>query len=111
MKPALPISLLYKQPFKYLSSRNLMYAVSNQKLMDTEPLSAFLPSTSSVYIGFDPTAQSLHLGNLTGLIALNYFRLAGMSLDSVYLIIVRLQPYNSAGRSNWADRRPKWEDD
>lgn len=31
----------------------------------------------SVYIGFDPTAESIHLGNYMGLIALTHMRLAG----------------------------------
>lgn len=35
------------------------------------------PKNSSVYIGFDPTAESIHLGNLIGLITLTHFRLAG----------------------------------
>lgn len=36
-----------------------------------------LPRGLSAYIGFDPTAESIHLGNLIGLIALTHFRLAG----------------------------------
>ena len=30
-----------------------------------------------VYIGFDPTAESIHLGNYMGLVALTHFRRAG----------------------------------
>tara|TARA_B110000285_G_C14575538_1_gene359819 strand:+ start:42 stop:212 length:171 start_codon:yes stop_codon:yes gene_type:complete len=30
----------------------------------------------AVYIGFDPTAKSIHLGNYMGLVALTHFRLA-----------------------------------
>ena len=30
----------------------------------------------SAYIGFDPTAESIHLGNFMGIIALSYFRMA-----------------------------------
>jgi tyrosyl-tRNA synthetase len=30
-----------------------------------------------VYIGFDPTAESIHLGNYMGLVALSHFRRAG----------------------------------
>ena len=36
-----------------------------------------MPKGSSVYIGFDPTAESIHLGNYIGLLALTHFRLAG----------------------------------
>lgn len=32
-----------------------------------------------VYIGFDPTAESIHLGNYMGLVALTHFRRAGYS--------------------------------
>jgi tyrosyl-tRNA synthetase len=32
----------------------------------------------SVYCGFDPTADSLHVGNLLQAIALRHFQLAGM---------------------------------
>jgi tyrosyl-tRNA synthetase len=31
----------------------------------------------AVYIGFDPTAPSIHLGNFMGLMALAHFRIAG----------------------------------
>jgi tyrosyl-tRNA synthetase len=30
-----------------------------------------------VYVGFDPTAESIHLGNLVSLITLNWFRVFG----------------------------------
>ncbi len=32
---------------------------------------------ASVYVGFDPTADSLHTGNLLALVALLHFRHAG----------------------------------
>ena len=35
------------------------------------------PITKAVYVGFDPTAESIHLGNLVSLIALNWFRVHG----------------------------------
>lgn len=35
------------------------------------------PIQKSVYVGFDPTADSIHLGNLISLIALNWFRVYG----------------------------------
>ena len=31
----------------------------------------------AVYVGFDPTAESIHLGNLVSFIALNWFRAYG----------------------------------
>ena len=34
-------------------------------------------SKPSVYIGFDPTAESIHLGNYLGLVALQHFRMCG----------------------------------
>lgn len=33
-----------------------------------------IPLKSSVYIGFDPTSESIHLGNLIGLLALTHFK-------------------------------------
>jgi tyrosyl-tRNA synthetase len=33
--------------------------------------------TPSVYIGFDPTAESIHIGNFLGLVVLTHFRIAG----------------------------------
>ena len=32
---------------------------------------------SSAYIGFDPTADSLHIGHLVGVMMLNHFQRAG----------------------------------
>lgn len=32
------------------------------------------PSPLSVYCGFDPTADSLHLGNLLGIVVLSWFQ-------------------------------------
>lgn len=36
-----------------------------------------IPDGSSVYIGFDPTADSLHVGNLLTLMTLAHFQKAG----------------------------------
>jgi tyrosyl-tRNA synthetase len=56
----------------------LLSFVSNTKLSTAEDIDIMMPrKTSSVYIGFDPTAESIHLGNYIGLLTLNYFRLAG----------------------------------
>lgn len=80
MKSLIAASQLYKQPFQYLQSRKLLYYVSNPKLLDSSDFDTLFPKTASVYIGFDPTAESIHLGNLIGLLALSHFRLAGISI-------------------------------
>lgn len=50
----------------------MLNQITHQNLL-SEPLSV----TKSVYVGFDPTAESIHIGNLISLIALNWFRLHG----------------------------------
>ncbi len=52
----------------YLKERGLIEEESSPKL------SEFLKTPRSVYIGIDPTAASLHLGNLLGLIVLKMFQ-------------------------------------
>ena len=48
------------------------------QLSATEDLVSHLGSaTRTVYCGFDPTADSLHIGNLVPLLALRRFQLAG----------------------------------
>ena len=45
---------------------------------DEEALSKLLDSKSvTLYCGFDPTADSLHVGNLVPLLAMRRFQLAG----------------------------------
>jgi tyrosyl-tRNA synthetase len=46
---------------------------------DLEALSKRLASPTTLYCGFDPTADSLHVGNLVPLLALRRFQLAGHS--------------------------------
>jgi len=53
---------------------------------------AILPSDSSVYIGFDPTAESIHLGNLIGMLALTHFRLAGKTLGKSNITVIGYSP-------------------
>ena len=54
------------------SWRGLIAQVSNEeKLVD------HLEQPRSVYCGFDPTADSLHIGSLVPLLALKRFQLAG----------------------------------
>ena len=57
-----------------------MNNISHQKLVDSneqEFAKIFKNGKPGVYIGFDPTAESIHLGNYMGLLALTHFRLAG----------------------------------
>ena len=55
----------------YLQSRGLIDAITSQDLLQkvTSPIKA--------YIGFDPTADSLHLGNLLGIVVLRWFQKFG----------------------------------
>ena len=55
----------------YLQSRGLIDATTSQDLLHkvTSPIKA--------YIGFDPTADSLHLGNLLGIVILRWFQKFG----------------------------------
>jgi tyrosyl-tRNA synthetase len=44
----------------------------------TDPdLRNYVVQSRKVYVGFDPTADSLHLGNLVPIIALEWFRRCG----------------------------------
>lgn len=52
--------------------RGLVAQISNE-----EKLGSYLANVRSVYCGFDPTADSLHIGSLVPLIALRRFQLAG----------------------------------
>jgi len=45
--------------------------------MTSSQLREFLSEPRKVYVGFDPTADSLHLGNLVGIIGLEWFRKFG----------------------------------
>ena len=54
-----------------LMKRGLVEAITS------EALAAARPGELKVYCGFDPTAESLHLGNLLGLVALSWFRRCG----------------------------------
>ena len=40
-------------------------------------LSQAMPLGSSVYCGYDPTAESIHLGNMVSLVTLMHFSAAG----------------------------------
>ncbi|GLD93447.1 hypothetical protein PINS_up002039 [Pythium insidiosum] len=65
-----------------LRSRGLLAALTNQEagpLMDKllRSSGSVATTTPAVYCGFDPTADSLHLGNLLQGIALRHFQIAG----------------------------------
>ena len=58
--------------FKTLRDRGLLDACTSEALVDQATL---LPVR--VYCGFDPTADSLHIGNLLGIIVLSWFQKHG----------------------------------
>ena len=76
--------------FLHLNSRNLISQISQQELV--EPINiqnlkntkTLLDNDSRCYIGFDPTAESLHLGNLVGLLTAVRFGLFG--IDPIFLL-------------------------
>lgn len=55
-----------------LRERGLLQEVSSP---DLEELASH--TTFPVYCGFDPTADSLHLGNLLGIVVLRWFAICG----------------------------------
>ena len=55
-----------------------MHQITNQALVDSPAfLQSAMPLGSSVYCGYDPTAESIHLGNMVSLVTLMHFRAAG----------------------------------
>jgi len=56
--------------FVELSNRGLLDACTNQKLLEEG-------RALRVYCGFDPTADSLHIGNLLGIVVLSWFQTYG----------------------------------
>lgn len=57
---------------KVLRERGLIQELTNDELEK-----AAATTSLSVYCGFDPTADSLHLGNLLGIIVLSWFQRCG----------------------------------
>ena len=56
--------------------------MSNPRLLQEDSLEQIFPTTkdpTSVYLGVDPTADSIHIGNYVSFLVLNHFRLAGLS--------------------------------
>ncbi|MXP50958.1 tyrosine--tRNA ligase [Pantoea sp. SoEX] len=57
----------------YLNSRNLIFQLTNKDLLEKK----LEQGSISVYCGFDPTAESLHLGHLIPIICLKHFQNLG----------------------------------
>lgn len=67
-----------KNIIEHLEERNFFEQLSSPNLKKAchQPI--------SVYVGFDPTSDSLHLGNLVGIIALSWFQKFG---HNIYVIL------------------------
>ena len=62
------------------SMENVILALTKRGFIDqitSNELIKHVEKPIKVYIGFDPTADSLHLGNLVGIIALSWFERFG----------------------------------
>jgi len=71
--------------FSYLNERNLVANISNKEILtDPEIYNNFIKNNPRMYIGFDPTAESLHLGNLIGILTAVRFGVYG--IEPVLLI-------------------------
>jgi tyrosyl-tRNA synthetase len=70
--------------FSYLNDRDLICNISNQELLKSDSKLDYLGKHPRVYIGFDPTANSLHLGNLIGI--LTALRFSAFGIDPVMVI-------------------------
>lgn len=64
----------YKSEFlNVLTDRGFVHQCSDFEALDAK----LMEGTQSAYIGFDATAQSLHVGNLTGIMMLRWFQECG----------------------------------
>jgi tyrosyl-tRNA synthetase len=70
--------------FSHLNDRQLVSNISHQNLLRPENNLEILGQNSRMYIGFDPTACSLHLGNLIGI--LTSLRFAAYGIEPVLVI-------------------------
>lgn len=62
------------------TNRNIVVDLKRRGFFDafsSDELEKFCSKPVKVYVGFDPTADSLHLGNLVGIVALKWFQLYG----------------------------------
>lgn len=74
-----------KNVFSYLNERDLISNISNEELKNENyNLNSLLGENARLYIGFDPTAESLHLGNLVGI--LNAVRFSAFGIEPVLLL-------------------------
>ncbi len=65
---------IYKSDFlNILNERGFIYQGSDLEALDTK----LMEGRQSAYIGFDATAKSLHIGNLTGIMMLYWFQQCG----------------------------------
>ena len=66
--------MTYKSEFlNILTERGFIHQCSDFDALDAK----LMEGTQSAYIGFDATAQSLHVGNLTGIMMLKWFQETG----------------------------------
>jgi tyrosyl-tRNA synthetase len=66
--------MTYKSDFlNILTERGFIHQCSDFDALDAK----LMEGTQSAYIGFDATAQSLHVGNLTGIMMLRWFQECG----------------------------------
>ncbi|PZQ46394.1 MAG: tyrosine--tRNA ligase [Micavibrio aeruginosavorus] len=66
--------MTYKSEFlNILSERGFLHQCSDYEALDAKLMSG----VQSAYIGFDATARSLHIGNLTGIMMLKWFQECG----------------------------------
>ncbi|KAL0000292.1 hypothetical protein SO802_019894 [Lithocarpus litseifolius] len=73
-----PSRLNNNNVIKILQQCGLIESLTNPDLHDTAAaISSLSSSTLKVYCGFDPTTQSLHLGNLLSLIVFSWFHCFG----------------------------------
>ncbi|MDR2539390.1 MAG: tyrosine--tRNA ligase [Chlamydiales bacterium] len=56
---------------EHLQKRGLLEAITSDELRN------FLQKPTKIYLGFDPTADSLHIGNLVGIVVLRWFQKFG----------------------------------
>jgi tyrosyl-tRNA synthetase len=73
--------------FSYLNERGHISNISNKDLISDKGSIVFqnlLKSNARVYIGFDPTAESLHLGNLIGI--LTALRFSAFGIEPIFLV-------------------------
>ena len=71
--------------FKHLQERNLLYQISKSDLLTcSTSYTSFLADKPKIYIGFDPTAEAIHLGNLLGV--LTALRFSQFGFPPVFII-------------------------